>query len=249
MVFLILYAAIGISGFMKLQGGQKFVMSNQMVLGVFMLSTLFSVYVINSRLGSAKAAKKAVDAFGKRNARGMMLAGQEAAQTYYSLDDFGNPVAFFEGMGQLASKNTKGAENAFGRALEAHPYHILSNIQMGNTLKNISRFAEAEEYYDRALAVSPLNEQALLNRVEVSLLQNNWQKALEDLRCISPNVKNQRYLNAVKQTMSEYYRNPPTQGLNGMDNYLKGAQNPNELSEKFINWKTRALEKQKKTKP
>jgi len=246
MVFLILYASIGISGFIKLQNGQKFLVPNQIVLGAFMLSTLFSVYAINTRVASAKAAKKAVDAFSKRNPKAMMQSGQEAAQVYYSLDDFGNPVAFFEGMGKLATKNIKGAEQAFGRALEAHPFHILSNIQMGNTLRNSSRYVEAEEYYSAALSVSPLNEQALLNRVEVFLLQNNWQKALEDLRSLTPNPQNQRYMNALNQTMSEYYKNPPIEKFGGMNKFLKGANNLNELTEKFINWRKRAIDKQNK---
>jgi len=246
MVFLILYASIGISGFIKLQNGQKFLVPNQIVLGAFMLSTLFSVYAINTRVASAKAAKKAVDAFSKRNPKAMMQSGQEAAQVYYSLDDFGNPVAFFEGMGKLATKNIKDAEQAFGRALEAHPFHILSNIQMGNTLRNSSRYVEAEEYYSAALSVSPLNEQALLNRVEVFLLQNNWQKALEDLRSLTPNPQNQRYMNALNQTMSEYYKNPPIEKFGGMNKFLKGANNLNELTEKFINWRKRAIDKQNK---
>ena len=246
MVFLVLYASIGISGFMKLQNGQKFLVSNQIVLGLFMLTTLLSVYVINTRLESAKAAKKAVDAFSKRNTRVMMRFGQEAAQEYYSLDDFGNPVAFFEGMGKLASKNTKGAENAFGRALEAHPYHILSNIQMGNTLRNLSRYAEAEEYYNATLFVSPLNEQALLNKVEISLLQNNWQEALKSLRGLRPNPQNKRYMNALKQTLSEYYKNPPIAKYTSMNKFLKGAQSLDQLTEKFINWRRRFIDKQNK---
>lgn len=246
MVFLVLYGSVGISGFMKLKKGQKLLVPNQIVLGVFMLSTLFSVYVINSRVEAAKAAKIAVDAFSKRNPRVMIQAGQEAAQEYYSLDDFGNPVAFFEGMGKLATQNTTGAEDAFSRALQAHPYHILSNIQMGNTMRNLSRYSEAEKYYSAALSVSPLNEQALLNRVEVYLLQNDWQNALKDLRVLTPNPKSQRYMNALNQTLSEYYKNPPMPKFNSMNKFLKGARNLEELTEKFMNWRRRFIDKQNK---
>ena len=246
MVFLILYSAVGISGFIKLSEGQKFLVPNQIVLSVFMLSTLFSSYVINTRIASAKAAKEAVDAFSKRSPRAMIQSGQEAAQVYYSLDDFGNPVAFFEGMGKLATKNTKGAEEAFGRALKAHPYHILSNIQMGNTLRSSSRYAEAVAYYNVALSSSPLNGQARLNRAEVFLLQNDWKNALGDLRVIVPNTKDQRYMNALKQTLSEYYRNPPDKKFGGLNEFLKGAQNLNDLTEKFINWRRMNIERNKK---
>ena len=176
----------------------------------------------------------------------MIQAGQGAAQAYYSLDDFGNPVAFFEGMGKLATQNIKGAEDAFGRALEAHPFHILSNIQMGNTLRNSSRFAEAETYYNTALSVSPLNEQALLNRVEVSLLQNNWHNALKDLQMLTPNPQNPRYMNALKQTLSEYYKNPPINKYRQMNEFIKGAKNLDELVEKFMNWRRSLIDKQNK---
>lgn len=246
MVFLILYASFGISGFMKMKEGQKLLVPNQIVLGVFMLSTLFSVYVINSRVESAKAAKIAVDAFGKRNPRAMIQSGQEAAQEYYSLDDFGNPVAFFEGMGKLANQNTKGAKDAFSRALQAHPYHILSNIQMGNTMRNLSRYAAAEEYYSAALSVSPLNEQALLNRVEVYLLQDEWKNALKDLRNLRPNPQNQRYMNALKRTLNQYYTNPPIVEYSSMNKFIKGAHSPEELTEKFMNWRRRFIAKQNK---
>ena len=245
MVFMVLYVSFGISGFMNSRKTPKRLISNQVILGVFMASTLFSVYVINTRLASAKAAKKAVDGFTSRNPRGMMQAGQEAAQSYYSLDDFGNPVAFFEGMGKLATKNFKGAESTFKRALASHPYHLLSNIQMGNTLRNSARYDEAIVYYENALAVSPLNEQALLNRIEVSLLQNNWRKALNKLRIMNPVPQNPRYLNALKQTLSEYYKNPPKPQFEEMNSFLKGAQNIDELAEKFINWKKMNTENQK----
>lgn len=244
MVFLMVFSAIGISGYLRTQTSPKLKLSNQLVIGVLIIPTVFSVYVVNTRLASAKEAKIAVDGYTKRVPRVMIKAGRAAAQPYYGLDDFGNPVAFFEGMGQLASQKLGPAEKAFARALEAHPYHILSNIQMGNTLRNANRLAEAETFYGRAIDVSPLNEMARLNRAEVRLAQNNWLEALGDLRVITPKPNDLRYMNAVKQTMSEYYKNPPQDQYKGMNSFLKGARNLDDLTERFINWRRRAIDKQ-----
>ena len=53
-------------------------------------------------------------------------------------------------------------------------------------------------------------------------------------------------MNALNQTMSEYYKNPPIEKFGGMNKFLKGANNLNELTEKFINWRKRAIDKQNK---
>ena len=84
------------------------------------------------RLDSAKSARSAVVSYPAQY-RGMINSAQNGLSSFYSLDDYGNPLYFYEGVGKLGEKNIKGARLALTDALDSHPYHMLSLVQMGNT--------------------------------------------------------------------------------------------------------------------
>jgi tetratricopeptide (TPR) repeat protein len=233
----ILYCSFGIGVFLQNSESKK-TMSAQPLVALLLITGLFSTYVINKRLSSAKDAKQAVNAFGKRQPALMLRHGQAAHQTYYSLDDFANPVLFFSGMGKLAQGNTNGAINDFRIALDEHPYHILTNIQMGNAYRTQKKFAEALPFFNQALDIAPFNEQALLNRAETSLLLGDWKTSLADLKGVTPNKNNQRYMNVLKQTLASYMQNPPMKEHASLNKFLKGATNVDAMANKFIAWRT-----------
>ncbi len=239
--FFLLYAAWGISAYLKISSPTSKLISTQVLAGVFILVSLCGSYVINSRLSSAKQAKQAVRSYIEQNAAGMVRFGENAESDFYSLEDFGNPVNYFAGIGKLSQNKVPAGKREIENAITAHPYHILSLVQMGDIYKQNREFETALKYYNQVQDFAPGNRRVLLGKAEIYVIQKKGMLALKSLNKMTPNRKDKKYMDLLKTALVQFVQNLPPNKLMQIQNALAGAQSADDLVNKFINFKQKKI--------
>jgi tetratricopeptide (TPR) repeat protein len=93
------------------------------------------------------------------------------------------------------------ARSDFLKAQTDHPYHIHVLNNLGTCYAKLLNFEKAVEYYNRALALSPRFEQAILNLGAVYFQMAKYSQARELLLGLirhKPHSKARLYLNMVE---------------------------------------------------
>ena len=206
--FFILYAALIISAYMQTHNPKGVKIKVSSLFFLLMIYGTFSTYVVSQRLKGALNAKKTLSYYGTNNFKGLVLNGEKAVNTYYNMDDFGNPIHYFIAMGKYGDQNIKAARNHFKISLEDHPYHILSYIQLGNTYKNEKKYEKALEQYLHLMGFVGKNKTALLNIAEVKFYQKKYEEAIFYLKKMPLNSKDKKFMGLTAECLSELYKNP-----------------------------------------
>lgn len=220
-------------------------------LGVALVIVIGGLYVTAERITGERESKKALDAEQKRNPQKMIRFAQNAEGTFYSVDNYCNPVAYFSGMGNLGMQQFDRAIVEFERALEANPYHALTLNQLGNAYKLKQNTDLALTYYDRLLEFNPRNSTALLNKSEVYLATGKIDLAVTFLNRVPPTENQEKQLRLFTGIMTSL-RGRPQKPNDEMYNVLiqltgeMGSSNPQQLFRKYSEKKYAYMKKQKK---
>ena len=179
------YAAAGASDVMKLPKGTNSVIA-LVLLGLTMT-------VGASRTASEKDAKKALDGYLSRNPRQLRQHSEHAMTTFFEMDIYNNPMAYFNGLGiligggQQPSKALLGqSAEQFERALDCHPNHMLSMNQLAQIKRMQGDLTASAALYGRVLEISPRNTTAALKLAEVERVRGNIYASLDALKKIDP---------------------------------------------------------------
>ena len=154
---------------------------------------LFGAYISYERnIGEVKT-QEVLAAYGSQNAPAMVRAARDAESTWFEMDIYNNPIAYFEGLGQLqqsgqrpSKKQLSTALKTLERAREVHPYHMLTLNQMAQIHRIQGRVTQARDLYKQVVVMSPHNTTALLGLMESERTLGNIYGALDALVDISP---------------------------------------------------------------
>jgi len=243
--FFLLYAAWGIGAYLNLSDNSSRKISTQVLAALFLLLSMSGSYIIYQRLNSAIDAKQAVNSYIKQDVKNMVIYGENAESKFYSLEDFGNPVNYFIGVGKLGQNKVKDGKREIENSLNAHPYHILSLIQMGDIYKQNKEYDQAFEYYSQVQEFAPGNRRALLSSAEIHLVNENYARAVATLNRVTPKRKDEKYMNLLKYSLVRFAQNPPSNKLIKLQKALAGAQTEDQLVDKFIAFKQNEMKKSK----
>ena len=160
-----------------------------LVVGLAGLALLFTITVGSARIAGEKSAKQALDGYMSRNTRQMQIFSEKAEGTFFEMDIYNNPMAYFQGLAVLTSGGPKPSKKAllsgtkaFERALEIHPNHMLSLNQLAQIKRIQGDIAGASILYSKVLEMSPRNTSAALKLMEVERTRGNIYAALDALK-------------------------------------------------------------------
>ena len=143
-------------------------------------------------MGEVKA-QDVLTAYGRQQAPAMVKAARRAESSWFEMDIYNNPIAYFEGLGQLqqggqrpSKKQLNAALNTLERAREIHPYHMLTMNQMAQVHRMKGQVKLARDLYKEVVTMSPHNSTALLGLMESERTLGNVYEAMDALVDISP---------------------------------------------------------------
>lgn len=178
-------------------------------------ASMGSAYVARERLNAEESVNQ-IHAYNSRQDGRIIQAAESAENDFYKIDNYTNPLPYYAALGELYNtKNLVAAEANLDRALELHPWHILSMNQYGNLLKKKDQWEEAEKYFDMALAISPDFEMGRLNKAEALVRKKQWQEAFEWMHGCALDSRNPKLYQMASQILPEWLeeksRNSKTQ--------------------------------------
>lgn len=102
---------------------------------------------------------------------------------FYSVDPTSTPVYWYRGVANFSLNRVDLAMNDFKRANAVHPYHIHVLNNLGSCYMLLDSIQQAEEQYKKALAISPLFNESIIN---LSILYFNTGKYNQAWKAIEP---------------------------------------------------------------
>ena len=161
--------------------------------GLAVILGVFGAYVSNARNAGEVKAQDVLTAYGRQQAPAMVKAARRAESSWFEMDIYNNPIAYFEGLGQLqqggqrpSKKQLNAALNTLERAREIHPYHMLTMNQMAQVHRMKGQVKLARDLYKEVVTMSPHNTTALLGLMESERTLGNVYEAMDALVDISP---------------------------------------------------------------
>jgi len=209
---------------------------------------LFTLVLSFYRIRGERFAKKSLDeGYMKSKARIMQTNAESAQSIFFEMDIYNNPMAYFEGLGILSSngnrpnqRDVNRAQEAFERALDIHPNHMLTLNQLASIHRMKGELNEAAALYDEVLEMSPRNITAALKQIEVQRTLGDIYASLDALKMIGPQY-NPQNLNGLgpeaTKTLQVFAKSKnPRPSLKGLHQQLQGVK-PKNMWSVWANWR------------
>ena len=207
----------------------------------------FALIVSASRMMSEREAKESLEGYMTRNARIMQTNAESAQSPFFEMDIYNNPMAYFEGLGILSAsgnrptqRDVNRAQEAFERALEIHPNHMLTLNQLSSIHRMKGELNEAAALYDRVLEMSPRNTTAALRQIETQRSLGNIYASLDALKMIGPQYNPQNFnglgQEATKTLQAFAKSENPRPSMQGLHRRLQGVE-PANMWSVWTNWR------------
>lgn len=135
----------------------------KMVFVCCFISGIYVCYVMWNRLSGEVNMKKAFTEQGKGYFERMKIMLNKADNDYFKLDLTSTPLNWYRGLASNYLQQYDSALHYFLLAEKENPYHIQVLSDIGASLENAGRHDESLAYIKRALAITPLYPEALLN--------------------------------------------------------------------------------------
>lgn len=134
------------------------------ILLSIMIVNLFNLFVFVKRTQGETHAHQMLLAHNKSNWSLMIKEAKKAQNDYFSIDNFSIPLNWYAGVAYSAIGDNINAKLEFEKAYEINPYqiHVLNNIASINEMEG--KHDLSLKYYNEALAISPNQPDALLNK-------------------------------------------------------------------------------------
>lgn len=200
-----------------------------------LMVVLGSVYIQLQRFGGEKKSVDVLRANEKKDARGIIPAAENAINPWYTMDNFGNSLRYYSGMGHFALEQMPEALDDFREAEKITPYNIVLLNQLGSWYKVNKDYEAALDVYDRTLVISPFMEAALLNAAETCMYMEDWNRAYGYLERVYLNSENQKYYGLAREIIPRWYRQRLAEDAKGpMMELLQGKNSPEAMAEAWI---------------
>jgi tetratricopeptide (TPR) repeat protein len=150
----------------------------------------------------------------------IMKTNAESAQsTFFEMDIYNNPMAYWEGLAILYSaKNDEErsrAKGAFKRSLDIYPNHINTLNDLASLHASLGELKKASELYDQVLKIAPRNRKAAVGQIRVKLGLADVYGSLKAMKMISQKELTEYHLNIDDPV----YRRNNTQKMYILDAY------------------------------
>lgn len=125
---------------------------------------------------------------------------------FANLDPTAAPLSWYKGVAKYSLQRIDEALEEFQAAHVAHPYHLYTLNNLASCYELKGDHDNAIKYYQRALAISPRFEEALLNLSAVYYNLAEYEKAYNLLLRCDPESRNARvqsYLETVRSKLNE----------------------------------------------
>lgn len=139
----------------------------------FGIILFYFAYFSTQRIKGEGFSKKILHAYQTQNGKALLNLFKTDELYFYPSDPMANPLPYFEAMAHAVSGNQPKAIVEFTRALQIHPYHLLTLNNLGAMHKTQKNYSVAKDYYLKALSVSPNYTRAKMNLIEIEFLMNN----------------------------------------------------------------------------
>jgi O-antigen ligase len=161
--FTLLIIAIVCNQYFTKNKKPKSVASKWILLTIIFIN-LFNLFVFVKRTQAETHAHQMLLAHNKNNWDLMIKEAKKAKNDYFSIDNFSIPLNWYAGVAYSALGDNNNAKLEFEKAYEINPYqiHVLNNIASINEMEG--KHDLAIKYYNEALAISPNQPDALLNK-------------------------------------------------------------------------------------
>ena len=130
---------------------------------ILLLSVTFVSYINLSRLKGEVLFKNALMHQQQGEMKAMYNDLLRCKANFLPVDETGTPLEWYLGLAAIYSRDTLLAESLFRRAVMLNPFHIQALNDLGSLLEKRLLYAEAENLYKRALAISPGNLRICVN--------------------------------------------------------------------------------------
>lgn len=207
----------------------------------------FALIVSASRMMSEREAKESLEGYMTRNARIMQTNAESAQSPFFEMDIYNNPMVYFEGLGILSAsgnrptqRDVNRAQEAFERALDIHPNHMLTLNQLASIHRMKGELNEAAALYNRVLEMSPRNTTAALKQIEVQRTLGDLYASLDALKMIGPQY-NPQNLNGLgpeaTKTLQAFAKSEnPRPSMQSLHRKLQGVK-PANMWSVWTNWR------------
>lgn len=147
------------------------------ILLSILIVNLFNFFVFVKRTQGETHAHQMLLAHNKSNWSSMIKEAKKAQNDYFSIDNFSIPLNWYAGVAYSAIGDNNNAKLEFEKAYETNPYqiHVLNNIASINEMEG--KHDLALKYYNEALAISPNQPDALLNKSAALFNMGNTDEA------------------------------------------------------------------------
>ena len=178
---------------------------NLLLISITFLLVFSTVYSL-LRLPNEQHAKKMVQAHMNSNWERILKEAKQINPNLFTIDNFSIPIAWYKGLAHYSMGNKEKAKESFTEAYQINPYqvHVLNN--MAGMFEQEGKHTQALVYYDKLLAISPKQPDALLNKSAVLYNEKRYDEAMACIYKLKYDEKNDQfllYLNAIGKAYLE----------------------------------------------
>ncbi len=209
-IFTILAIVVGLYDVRK-NDANKNVQSNKylhkIILTLCFIIAFVNIYICYIRYGSEQHERKLLLAHSTGNWDVMISEAKLAENKLSNIDNFSIPYAWYSGVAKFAQGNLSEARKDFERAYNINPYqiHVLNNL--ASCYEKSGKHERAFQLYDEALAISPHQPDALLNKSGALFNAGNVQDAFSTIIKFKFDENNEQFktffLTIVKAKINE----------------------------------------------
>jgi len=168
-----------------------------LILSALLIPTLFSVFIGIQRTKSDTHVLNALNAKNKANWHEVLLQINKATSPYYTMDPMSTPLLWYRGTANFNLGNQNEAFKDFKSAYEINPYHVHILNNLGTCYELNKDHITAIEYFNKALAINPTMEDAILNLSASYFNSGQIDSAYQTIRKCDIQTTNNRYKTSV----------------------------------------------------
>lgn len=172
------------------------------VLGIVSALLVFCVIYSYSAINFEVAVKKTQISMAKKNWPQMFNDAQNIPTRFRNVDTYITPVHHYHGFAKQNMKAYKEASEFYLQALKEHPTKVSVMNNLGIVYYLSGNTEQAKTYLEKALAILPDYNEALINMSQVCSSEGNYKESLEYLRRIPKDKWNERFYQKEKQLIN-----------------------------------------------
>ncbi|MCK5822570.1 MAG: O-antigen ligase family protein [Bacteroidales bacterium] len=164
----------------------------------------YSLFITKQKIYGERQTKKVIkDQYARRWVREIRDV-DKIQGNYYSLDPYSTPIVWYKGVALSQMRKYAEAKVEYEKALKIHPYHIQVLNNLASCCDLLGDHNMAENYYKRALEISPDFKDALVNLSIVYFNKRENEKAYNTIyRCSGKNTVPQKYKIVLKAILKK----------------------------------------------